>query len=99
MLVETRGGIPVPQHVTATAAGVTWPLKLTSKYFQIANQGAAVVRLYFSQADFAANLNWVPLDTLANEGYFEGPAEIDTIWLRSEGADSLCIAILYQRRG
>lgn len=84
--METRGGRPRTQRVSVTAVGAPLALPFPAKFLQISNEGAAPLRIYWTGEDFTADTNYIEL--ALTTGFFEGPAEIATIWLRGAGGVS-----------
>ena len=102
MSFENRGGVPVVRRLSVTTTGTAGAeglnLRVTTKYLQIANEGASSVRLYFSQADFDGDTNYIELS--ASDGFFEGPVEASRIWFKASGGSSdPLVLVAYARRG
>ena len=76
------------------------------KFLQVSNEGANELRLYFTEADYDADENYVSL--AATTGYFDGPVELggsipgpngrDQLWLRSVTGDTTAVVVWYLRR-
>lgn len=105
MLVEERGGVPICKTYTATEAGITVESPCTSKYLLASNHDTSgdAVRIYFSQVDFDADVNW---QSFVDGSPWQGPVELaapggSKIWFRSvSGAgDQEISVIFFQRRG
>ena len=102
MSFENRGGVPMVRRLTVTTTFGAYPLPVTTKYLQIFNQGANIVRVYFTAADYVADANY--LELAATTGVFEGPVELrataSELHLRSAtGTATPVVVIGYQRRG
>lgn len=96
-------GSPVTQHITAdtTGAQVTFPGKLVG--LQIYNQGANALRVYWTEADFGANLaagvNYLPMAANGSPGdFFDRDLTFSPgsgLWLRAAAATSLVIVTAF----
>lgn len=99
MSIDTRGGVPRVFRATITTSGYGTPghrFPMVSKYVQIRNSGSNVLRIYFLEEDYTADANYV---SIANATYWEGPAELERIWLRSVTGDTDIEIVSYCRRG
>lgn len=105
MLVEQRGGVARIRRLTATTTVQSFqPPTLPTKFLQLSNEGANAVRIYFTAADAAANVNYLTLGASGGgTSYFEGPVELgdseDKLWYLAEASTSALVMISYQRRG
>ena len=97
MAFENRGGIPRVFRASIPTTGRPHDPKFTSKFLQISNEGANVLRVYFTKEDFDADANYIAL--AATIGFYEGPAEVQTVWFRAVAGATDVVAIFYQRRG
>jgi hypothetical protein len=80
---------------------------MVTKFVQVSNQGANILRLYFTKEDFTLDQNY--LDLAATVGFYEGPAEIgvnpggpqgrDSLWFRSAAGVTTAVVVWYGRRG
>lgn len=99
MSFENRGGAPVVRRISVDTSGTEggYHLPAVTKFLQLSNEGANIVRVYFSAVDFADDVNYFELD--ASTGFYEGPAETNNIWLKGSGGSSTIVMIAYTRRG
>lgn len=105
MSFENRGGIPIVRRLVIDTTGTAGPTNergyrfpAVIKWLQISNEGSDSIRVYFTDADFVANANYIVLD--ATTGFFEGPVEASHIWLRAENSSSdPVVLVMYARRG
>ncbi len=102
MSFENRGGVPIVRRLSVTTTFGAYPLPVTTKYLQIFNQGANIVRVYFTAADYTADANY--LELAATTGVFEGPVELratgSELHFRAQtGTTNPVVVIGYQRRG
>lgn len=84
---------------TAAEAEVRPPNEQVTAWLQIRNTSAVAgqnVRVYWSEADFTADANFV---TILPGAELEGPAEVKELWLRSEVGAPVAEIIFYVRRG
>lgn len=96
-LLEIRGGFPHVFRETISTAGRSHHFKFDSKYLQ-ARAGTSPCKLYFKEADFDADANYV-LIPVSTDIRWEGPVEIREIWLKGDGGNSELELVAYQRRG
>ncbi len=98
-LLTIRGGVPdvligSPDDTT----GLKHTLPATSNYIRIT--ASAACKVYFTLADFNADVNYVvvsPLITGSNP--WEGPAEVDSVWFRAVTGKVDIVCVAFQRRG
>lgn len=78
MSVQICGGFPVVRRLSVPTTGIgadgEYRLPGPTNFLQVANEGANIVRIYFTKSDYDADVNYVEL--AATTGYFEGPVEI-----------------------
>ena len=101
-VLQVRGGLPQVVRTTATTTGRKHRLSFYTSGLVARNQGANVVHLYFTEADFDASENYVVLPVAAAtdpHGEWSGPVEVENVWLRSVGGDSITEVVVFQRRG
>jgi len=107
-VLTTRGGVPRVQIEAIDATGrryvpggaYTDPsigrYSFDTEYLQILNAtGGNELRIYFLEADFTADENYI---ALAAGTSWEGPAEVKEFWLRSAAGTTATI-VAFQRRG
>jgi hypothetical protein len=107
MVATIRGGIPVVRRVAADTTGRKVRLPFYLLFLKVRNKGANVARLYFTEADFTANENYVELPvSAATEPYgeWEGPVETHegdraNIYVRGISGSTDLEIVLFQRRG
>lgn len=99
----TRGGVPHVFRDAIDATGRTHRLPHYSLYLILRVQSGEACRLYFTQADFDANANYVLVAAAAAAtpyGEWAGPVEVGDVWLRSNGVGASNIELVtFQRRG
>lgn len=102
MSTELRGYVPrIRRFVIDTGGREVRPLSRTSR-LRISNEGANIVRLYFTQEDFDADDEFIEL--AATTGFFEGDVEVGgatngetpLYFLRSLVGDSDPVVVLEQ---
>lgn len=101
-LAQVRGGIPHVFRLSVPTAGQAHSLPFSCFYLVARNQGANVIRLYFTEADFTANANYIVLPVAAAitpQGEWAGPVEAKQVWLRAITAASDIELVAFQRRG
>jgi hypothetical protein len=98
-----RGGVP---HVFRAAIDATTgrmhSLPSMSLYLVVRLVAGTACKLYFTEADFTADANYVtiPVAAAANpNGEWVGPAEVGTVWLKSTSVSSTVELVSFQRRG
>lgn len=102
MSFENRGGFPIVRRLSVTTTFGQYHLPVATKFLQISNEGAVAVRVYFTQADYTANTNYIELAPTV--GYFEGPVELRAnaaeLYLAGQaGTANPVVIVAYQRRG
>ncbi len=98
MAFETRGGqARVFRDAAVPTTGRDRRPPSITKFIQLSNEGANVLRLYFTEEDFDADANYVEL--VATSGFFEGPVETDRYFLRAVTAPTAVVVVEYYRRG
>jgi hypothetical protein len=109
-MLQIRGGVPAPRQVTAPAStdpALAVAMPFATFWMILRNKGAAVVHVFFNQADALAGVNYVQLPVAAAatpHGEWSGPVEVDIfcdcqIWLQSAGAACDVEVVGFQRRG
>lgn len=102
-IAQVRGGIPRVFRVSIPTAGRMHAPPFYTSYIVARNRGANVIRMYFTEADFDANENYVELLAAAaatpNSDVWEGPCELEKIWFRAITAASTIELVAFQRRG
>lgn len=101
-VLQTRGGIPEVFRDSIDTTGREHRLPFSCFWIVARNKGANVVRLYFSQASFTADANYVELPVAAAtapHGEWSAPVEAKEIWLRGVGGASDVEVVSFQRRG
>jgi len=100
--LETRGGFPFVTR-RAIPIGASDPQQVVQspghiKFLQISNEGGNIVRVYFSEADYTADANYIELE--ATTGYFEGPVELrgNNLYLRAQTAASDPVVVVFYLR-
>jgi hypothetical protein len=96
-----RGGVPHVWRQTIDITGRTHRFPHTSLYF-IIRVAAFPCRVYFTEADFIANANYVevPVPSAGTPyGEWQGPVEAHEVWLRGIGGSSTVELVTFQRRG
>jgi hypothetical protein len=91
-------GRPVARTVTVTTTPTAVSGRVSlggdSIHLQI-NPSTGVVRIYFSEAAFTANLDeFIELDAAASD-FYEGPAFARDIWARGVGGDATFNVVAY----
>lgn len=98
-VMQGRGGIPHVFRATIDGTGRKHALPFFTAYLII--RSTAAVRLYFTEADYTANANYVavPAPTAATPyGEWQGPVEIDDVWLKAVTTADVEL-VVFQRRG
>lgn len=104
---EVRGGYPHVFRETIDTTGRAHVFgranntRFISKFIQFRVSGNPL-RVYFTEADYTADENYIlvpvsPPNT-SNVGW-EGPLEVNQVWLKAVGGDSALELVAYQRRG
>lgn len=98
-----RGGVPHVFRAAIDATGRTHRLPHYALHLMLRVQSGVACRMYFTQADFDANANYVvaPVAAAATpHGEWAGPAEVGDVWLRADSAGTSNIELVsFQRRG
>jgi hypothetical protein len=76
-------------------------------WMRVRNKGANIIRLYFTEVDFTADVNYVEIPVAAASaphGEWEGPVEVDTfvghkVWLKAITGATNIELVAFQRRG
>lgn len=100
-IFEGRGGFPhvFREGITTTGRGHAFPFN--SKFLKI-RVADFPCRMYFTEADFTADVNYVlvPVAAAATPyGAWEGPIEASQVWLKGVGGTSNVELVVFQRRG
>lgn len=101
-VMQNRGGIPVVFRDTIDTTGREHNPRVNINYIIARNKGAGTVRMYFTEADFDANVRYVelPQDSAADPyGEWRGPVEANMIWLRAVTVSCEVEVVTFQRRG
>ena len=105
-LLQVRGGFPRIFTADITTGGQLHHPKIQTSYLQIYT-ATNPVKVYFTQADFDADVNFVtvPVPALEDMPGWEGPVELGevrdrgpTIWLKGDGGTASVTVVFYQRR-
>lgn len=111
MAMTVKGGVPIVKRVTTDATGMEVRFPFFANYLKVRNRGAAIVRLYFTDLDFAADANYVELPVAAAthpHGEWDGPVETVlttdgpqrvSVWLRAASGNPVVEVVAFQRRG
>jgi len=107
MVATVRGGVPHVVRDSITTAGRKIRLPFYTLSMIARNKGANVVRLYFTEADFTANANYVELpvaSAILPHGEWAGPVETTAgihadVWVKSIIGASAVELVFFQRRG
>ena len=107
MAVITSGGIPHVVRETFTTTGRKVHLPFFICYLVVRNKGAAVGRLYFTEADYTNDANYVEIPVAAAadpHGEWQGPVETDhdthgDIYVRGNLGSTAVELVAFQRRG
>ena len=99
-IVEHRGGVPIVFRGSITTTGRDYFFRQFVKYIQLRTATVAV-KLYFTEEDFTNDVNFVnvPVAATATPWGYEGPAEVDRVWLKGNGGTASVELIGYKRRG
>lgn len=100
-VLETRGGVPHVWRASVTTTGQKHILPSVCKALVI-RAATNPCRLFFTQADFDANENYVvvPIAAAATpHGEWTGPVEANAVWLKGDGGTSSVELVTFQRRG
>jgi hypothetical protein len=108
MSIQTRGGVPYVLRRSVDGTGGKVVLPFLTSYLKVRNKGSGgIVRLYFTEADFDANENYIELPVataILPYGEWEGPVETVTgerehLWLKSAAGSNEIELVAFQRRG
>jgi hypothetical protein len=102
-VLTVRGGFPVVWQEQVGTAGREHLARVQTCYLQVYT-ATNPVRVYFSEADFNADENYVAVPVAAAEHPWgwEGPVELHPhrkVWFRGVGGNADVTAVFYQRRG
>lgn len=105
-VLTVRGGIPyvIRESIATTGRKVRLPFFISFLKIRVETNP---VRLYFTEEDFNANVNYVlvqPASAIYPYGQWEGPVETcagdrSDLWLRGDGGPSAVELVAFQRRG
>jgi hypothetical protein len=98
---EQRGGFPKVYREAVTTAGIDHHIRFITKYLKI-RVSDFPCRIFFSQEDFDGDTNYIEVPVAAAatpNGEWEGPVEINRIWLKGIGGSSNIELVVFQRRG
>ena len=97
---ENRGGVPHVFTASIDTTGRKHDFKQFSKFLQVTTI-TFPLRLYFSEEDFTANANYIPVPIAAdtNPWGWEGPAEVSEVWLKGIGGTAVVTLVAFLRRG
>lgn len=106
-VVQARGGVPYVLRATIDGTGRKVRLPFYISHLKVRNKGAGIVRLYFTEADFDADVNYVEAPVAAATtpyGEWEGPVETtagehDGLWVKSASGSNAIELVAFQRRG
>ena len=106
-VAQTRGGVPYVLRAAIDATGRKVRLPFYIAHLKVRNKGAGIVKLYFTEADFTADENYVEAPiaaTTAPYGEWEGPVETtagdhDSLWVKSVSGSNVIELVAFQRRG
>ena len=99
-LLTVRGGIPRVRRESITTAGRELKFPFFTNFLQIRTNVA--VEVYFTEADWTNNENFILIPAPAVDapyGEWQGPAEVERIWLKGSAATATVEVVAYQRRG
>lgn len=97
-LVQGRGGVPRVRLETVDTTGRKYTFPFVLSHLQIQTDGD--LRLYFTEEDFTNDTNYVTLSAVTAPPWssWEGPAELQHVYLRAVTASRAVTMIAYQRR-
>ena len=103
MSMENRGGYPNVLRDTILSTGDAYYhfWRFISKYVK-ARSASFPVKMYFTAEDAAADTNYIiiPAATAGTtETNWEGPLEVNQVWLKAIGGSTLIEFVAFQRRG
>jgi len=99
-VMTVRGGVPsvFRDTISVTGRDHSFPMAM----FLIIRVITNPCKLYFKQADFDADQNYVLVPVAAAttpNGEWAGPVEVDKVWLKGSGGNSAVELVTFQRRG
>jgi hypothetical protein len=100
-LMQGRGGIPHIFRESVATSGWHHSFPFTCN-FVIIRATSNPCKVYFSQADFDADKNYilVPVPSASTpHGEWSGPVEANGCWLKGSGGSSTVELVAFQRRG
>ena len=100
-VLTTRGGVPHVLRDTFTTTGREVRFPFACLFLKV-RAATAPAKLFFSEADFTAGINYVvvPITAAATPyGMWEGPAEATKVWIKGDGGSSAVELVAFQRRG
>jgi hypothetical protein len=107
-VMTVRGGIPyVLRDAAVSAAGRKVRLPFLIHSLIIRNVGAVAAKLYFTEADFNADTNYVTIPVASATypyGEWAGPVETangdhEDLWLKGDAGVASIELVAFQRRG
>jgi hypothetical protein len=109
-VLQGRGGIPRVFRATIDTDGrehqcgkVGGGDPFVTSYVVARNRGDTnIIRMYFTEADFVANANYVELtadDGVDPRAEWQGPVEAEKLWFRAAASTSPIEVTCFQRRG
>lgn len=106
-VVQLRGGVPHVFRDTITTTGREHRIPFNTTFLKIRNEDTTnFCKLYFREADFDADANFVKVPAAAASapyGEWEGPVELypeenHRIWLKADTASTAIELVAFQRR-
>lgn len=96
---QQRGGFPEVRRYEVPAAGGRFELRAYCTYLRITTDAA--LRVYFTEEDFDGDRNYVVVSppAAATPHAFEGPYEVQRLWMRGDGGTANVELVTAQRRG
>jgi len=101
-IAQTRGGVPRVIRESVTTTGRRYSFPFYTSYLVARNKGANIIRMFFTEADFTANANYVEIPVAAAtdpHGEWDGPTELQAVWLKALTAATNLELVIFQRRG
>jgi hypothetical protein len=107
MTTTLGGGIPHVVRDTFDTTGRRVKLPFFTSYMIVRNKGSNVARLYFTEADYTDDVNYVEIPVAAAtdpHGEWQGPVETahdkySDVFLRGVGGSADIELVAFQRRG
>ena len=99
-LAESRGGWPHIFRESITTTGRKHQFPFICKHLTM-RAVTYPCRVYFTEADFTANVNYILVPVAAAEtphGQWSGPVEAHTVWLKGLGGTAVLELVAFQRR-